>query len=340
MLALEEPCGELSLPALDVRGLGRRLAIVAVGLAAVGALLALAAPHLHTVEHALARAVTLQPAWGAVAIGLEAVSLAGYVILLAGVAGRSTQRIGIRESAAITFAGTAATRVLPTAGAGGAALTLWTLRRAGLRTRAATRTLLTFLVLLYAVFLGSIVVSGGALGLGLAHSHGPAAVGVVPAALAVVVIVVALALAARRPRNPRSRAGRTLQLLGESVSDALALVRSGDPRMAGAVIYWLFDAAVLWAMLHAFGSSPSLLVVMLAYFVGQAATTLPLPGSVSGGMAGVLIVFGVPAVLALPAVLAYRTVAVWLPVPGGVAALSSLRSMVARWAAGRQVQST
>ena len=47
-------------------------------------------------------------------------------------AGGAAPRVGRRESAQITLAGAAATRVLPTAGVGGLALTLWTLRRAGL----------------------------------------------------------------------------------------------------------------------------------------------------------------------------------------------------------------
>ena len=56
-----------------------------------------------------------------------------------------------------------------------------------------------------------------------------------------------------------------------------------------------FDAAVLWAMLQAFGAAPAFAVVVLAYFVGQVGNTLPIPGAVSGGMAGVLIACGVPA---------------------------------------------
>ena len=90
---------------------------------------------------------------------------------------------------------------------------------------------------------------------------------------------------------------------------------------------------MLWATLHAFGAAPALPVVVLAYFVGQVANTLPLPGSVSGGIAGVLIAFGVPAVLALAAVLAYRTVAVWLPSPAALAALPGFRATLARWSA-------
>ena len=120
-------------------------------------------------------------------------------------------------------------------------------------------------------------------------------------------------------------------LVGDAVRDALGLIRSGDARLAGAAAYWAFDAAVLWAMLHALGSPPALPVVVLAYFVGQVANTLPIPGSVSGGIASVLIAFGVGPTLAIPAVLAYRTVAVWLPTPAAIAAVPALRRTVARW---------
>src|SRR5437899_205055 len=91
----------------------------------------------------------------------------------------------------------------------------------------------------------------------------------------------------RRDRYARLR--HSGALIGRAVRDALGLVRSGDSRLAGAVAYWMFDAAVLWSMLHAFGSPPALSVIAVAYLVGQVANTLPIPGSVSGGMAGVLI---------------------------------------------------
>jgi uncharacterized membrane protein YbhN (UPF0104 family) len=158
---------------------------------------------------------------------------------------------------------------------------------------------------------------------------------------AAVLIALALGLAGRGAGASISEDGRVgrvrraADLVAGAVRDALGLVRSADVRLAGAVAYWCLDAAVLWTMLHAFGAPPSLAVVGLAYFLGQVANTLPLPGSVSGGMAGVLIAFHVPAGLALSAVLAYRTIAVWLPTPAAVAALPRLRSTVARWAAER-----
>jgi hypothetical protein len=88
---------------------------------------------------------------------------------------------------------------------------------------------------------------------------------------------------------------------------------------------------VLWAILHALGTPPPVAVVVLAYFVGQVANTLPLPGSVSGGMVGLLLAFGVDADLAVAAVLAYRAVAIWLPAPCGLVALARLRRTTARW---------
>ena len=86
-------------------------------------------------------------------------------------------------------------------------------------------------------------------------------------------------------------------------------------------------------MLHAFGAPPALTVVVLGYFVGQVANTIPIPGAVSGGMVGVLLAFGVAPDLALTSVLAYRALAIWLPAPVGLAALSGLRRTVARWRA-------
>lgn len=341
MLAPHQTATEFSLPALDLRAYARRAAVPALVAAVAIAVAVLAGGKIHAFTEAARRVLQLSPGWATLAIVFECLSLVGYVALLSLVGGRATRRIGIRESAQITLAGAAATRLLPTAGAGGAALTVWTLRRAGLKSVVAGRTLLAFFVLLYSAFLASIALSGTALALGVDGVHGPLALSALPAAAAVLAITAGLVLASRRPvesigdaehppRLARTRAGA--RLLGGAVRDGLRLARSGDPRLAGAAAYWIFDLAVLWAMLHAFGSPPSLPVVALAYFVGQVANTIPLPGTVSGGMAGVLIAFGVPAGLALPAVLAYRTVAVWLPTPAAIAAIPGLRTTIGRWA--------
>jgi uncharacterized membrane protein YbhN (UPF0104 family) len=344
MLAQNHTAVDLALPPLDVRALARRAAVpAALALAAVGALL-LAQSRVHAISDAIKRGLGVSPGWAVVAVLFECASIAGYVGLLSLVAGRAAPRVGVRESAQITLAGAAATRLLPTAGAGGLALAFWALRQAGLRTQAATRTLLAFLVVLYSVFLGSVLFSGTALAVGLVHGHGPVELAAVPAAIAALGIGSALALAANRRVEPDagpndapgvaqqgSRVKVSARFVGDAVRDAVELIRLGDARLAGALAYWAFDAAVLWAMLRAFGSPPAIPVIVLAYFVGQVANTLPIPGSVSGGIASVLIACGVAPALAVPAVLAYRAIAVWLPTPAAIAAVPALRTTVARW---------
>lgn len=326
MIASDHAASEFALPTLEFRSLARRALVPALIGAAVLTAVILGGHRLHAITAVLHRALGVNAAWTAAGIVFECVSVAGYVVLLALVAGRATPRVGTRQSAEIALAGTAATRLLPTAGAGGAVLTVWSLRRAGLSAGTAARTLLAFLVSLYSVFLLAIVLAGAPLAIGLVPNHGPIALSAIPALGAGLALAIALGLAVC------ARSGRAA-LIGAGVRDALVLVRSGDARLSGAISYWAFDAAVLWAMLHAFGHAPALAIVVLAYFVGQVANTLPIPGSVSGGIAGVLIAFGVPAEIALPAVLGYRTIAVWLPVPLAVLALSRLRRTISRWGA-------
>src|SRR5947209_11757509 len=169
MPAPDQPTTELALPAFDAGTLARRVALAALLAAAATVAVVLAGGRIHAFADALQRGFDATPGWVAVGVVFEALSLAGYVGLLSLVAGRATPRIGTRESAQITLAGAGATRLLPTAGAGGAAVTVWALRRAGLRPLDAAQTLLAFLVVLYSVFLASIALSGAALTLGLVH---------------------------------------------------------------------------------------------------------------------------------------------------------------------------
>jgi uncharacterized membrane protein YbhN (UPF0104 family) len=324
---------DLALPAFDVRAIARRAAVPGALAAVVVAVLLVAGGPLHAFEDAIRRAVDADPRWVILAAVAELASFGGYIALLWLIGSKATPRLGLSESTQVTLGGAAATRLLPTAGVGGAALTLWALRRTGMGSRRATLTLMTFLVTLYAFFLGAIVVAGLALAVGLAHRTGSLAVCLVPAIGAAAVLGVALTAAALAPRDldAGGRHVRALSLIGAAVRDALALVRRPDARLLGAPMWWAFDAAVLWAMLHAFGAPPSLAVLALAYFVGQVGNTIPFPGAVSIGMVGILVAFGVPADLALVSVLAYRAVAIWLPAPIGLVALSGLRKTVARW---------
>jgi uncharacterized membrane protein YbhN (UPF0104 family) len=193
--------------------------------------------------------------------------------------------------------------------------------------------LLTFLSLLYGVFLIGIAVSGAAIALGFGGGDGHAALAGGASLAATAAIVICLWLAARggEARDGAGRVARGGALLGGSVREALRFIRGGDARLLGAPAWWAFDAAVLWATFHALGAPPSLAVLAFAYFAGQVGNTIPLPGAVSGGMVGTLLAFGVAPDLALSSVLAYRAVAIWLPAPLGLTALGALRARIARW---------
>ncbi len=154
------PAEDLTLGTPDFRALARRAALPAAAAAAlVIAVVVLGGP-LQAFADALKRALDADPRWVIGAAVFELLSFGGYIALLWLVGHRASARLGLRETTQITLGGAAATRLLPTAGAGGAALTLWALRRSGLGTRGATRTLLTFLVLMYSIFLLSIAVTG------------------------------------------------------------------------------------------------------------------------------------------------------------------------------------
>ncbi|MBA3748285.1 MAG: flippase-like domain-containing protein, partial [Solirubrobacterales bacterium] len=116
--------------------------------------------------------------------------------------------------------------------------------------------------------------------------------------------------------------------------EAVCHVRKRDPALLGAIAYWGFNIATLWACLRAFGDPPPWPVIIMGYFVGFLGNLLPLPGGiggVDGAMIGAFIAFGVDEGLTIQAVLAYRLFAFWLPTIPGAIAYFQLRRTVARW---------
>jgi len=292
------------------------------------------------------------PAWLAAAFGLEALSFGGYIILFRTVFTRGETRIEWRESYEITMAGLAATRLFAAAGAGGVVLTAWALRRSGMSRRLVACRMIAFLTLLYGVFMFTFVIDGIGLRAGLFEGSAPFAVTIVPAIFGATVITVFLAVALvpedferrlagwssghRRWRVARwaRRAATVPASMATGVRTALRLARAREPGLLGAIAWWYFDIAVLWACFHAFGEAPPFAVVVMTYFIGQLGNTLPLPGGiggVDGGMIGAAIAFGVDPGLAVVAVLVYRAFAFWLPtIPGAIAYLQ-LRKTVKVW---------
>jgi uncharacterized membrane protein YbhN (UPF0104 family) len=288
--------------------------------------------------------------WLAFAAVLEGLSFGGYIMLFRAVFVHRPSRINWNVSYQITMAGLAATRLFAAAGAGGIALTAWALRRSGMEPRLVASRMIGFNALLYLIYMGSLVIVGLGLYSGLFAGGGDFAITVVPAIFGAVVIGLVLSMAALPSDFDRlarrwttgttiiGRAARGLATVPSAASTgvrtAIELVRSGDLGLLGAPAWWAFDIATLWACFHAFGASPPHAVIIMAYFVGWIANTLPLPGGiggVEGGMIGAFSAFGVSVQSAVVAVLAYRAFSFWLPtLPGGIAYLQ-LRRTVRRW---------
>jgi uncharacterized protein (TIRG00374 family) len=288
--------------------------------------------------------------WLAAALIFTLLSFGGYVMMFQGIFVREGSRIDWRASYQITMAGLAATRLFAAGGAGGIALTAWALRRAGMPRRKVADKTLAFLILTYAVYMAALVVCGFGLYFDLLPGPGPFAITVVPALFGLAVILLALGLSRVPPdlqgrlegfARRRGRLARIAQRLANApaafsagMREAMCHVRERDPALLGAIAYWAFNIAVLWACFHAFGHPPPLTVIVMGYFVGFLGNLLPLPGGiggVDGGMIGAFAAFGVPLSLVVPAVLAYRIFTFWLPTIPGAIAYFQLRRTVARW---------
>lgn len=313
---------------LDLRVSARRVAILVAAGALLLASVAVIVPAVADVPAMWERLAAGDGRWLWVALGLKAVSFLGHILLFRAVAGRGGRhRIGLRASTEITLAGHAATRLFASGGAGGVVLTAWALRRSGLERADVAARMTAFLVLLYSVYMGALVIGGIGLWTGVLAGPAPVGMTLVPAAFGALVIGVALLL----PRFGRGRLGP----VGQGVRDALAMARRPSGGLAGALLWWAGDIAVLWACFEAFGDSPAVAVLVVAYFVGMMANTLPLPGGVGGvdgGMVAALAAFSVEPGLAVISVLAYRGFSFWLPILPGAVAWLSLRRTAAAWA--------
>jgi uncharacterized membrane protein YbhN (UPF0104 family) len=122
-----------------------------------------------------------------------------------------------------------------------------------------------------------------------------------------------------------------LPILRASLGRSWRELRRPHPELLGGTAYWGLDIGVLIMMLRAFGVEQPLAPVVLAYFLGATFNLVPLPGSLSSGLAGCLIAMGSPAAATIAAVLAYRALAVWMPAVPGIVSLARLRTSVGAW---------
>jgi uncharacterized membrane protein YbhN (UPF0104 family) len=182
-----------------------------------------------------------------------------------------------------------------------------------------------------------VIVFGVGLATGVLAGEGNLLLTLLPAALAATGIVAATALArragarAKRLEATHGKIAATLSTLAASVEDTRRLLfsRGAWTPVLGVLAYLGCDALVLWCSFLAVHADPvpGVPIVMMAYIIGALGGSVPLPAAAGaiGGIAGMLILYGVGHNTALAAVLLHQAIALLVPLVGGGIAYAILR---------------
>jgi uncharacterized protein (TIRG00374 family) len=314
-------------------------------------------PNVVGLEDSIERLGQANAIWVVVALIFGVLMFFSYVALFRGVVGERI-RLNWQESYEITMAGLAATRLFSAGGAGGIVLTYWALRKAGMPRRESANRMLAFLVLLYSVYLLTLVIDGILLRTDVLSGRSPVGLTIVPAAIATGIMVLFLAIAllphdferriadfASGYRHARwaRRLATVPATMATAIRTAMAFVREpsrGGLAVIGAIGFWATNIGILWASFHAYGVEVPLGVVVQGFFIGMVANLFPFApggvGAVDAGMIGTFVLFGLPGSEVFTAILTYRLIAFWLPIPPGIVAFFQLRQTVKRWGEERR----
>ena len=339
------------LPTVDLHApLGRRRVLVGAALIVVSLVgLYLLVPKLAGLHQTWGRLDHGDPLWLGAAAGLELVSIIGYAVLFRTVFGRGVPRLDWRVSVQIPLAGIAAIRLLAAAGAGGVAVTVWALGRAGMDPRVIACRMVANLIVQYAVYLGALVIFGLGLGLRLLPGGGPFALTVVPALLSIALGALVLC-AMLVPADLERRLRRIDSVRAGGVGSSSAS-RAHRPRSAPAhAPRWNWCASGAPGCLGRSPTGDSTSAHSDVRFAPSADTRRSRCscsaisserwavccrclgiGGVEGATIGVFAAFGIPGGQALIAVLAYRAISFWLPTLPGIAGYLALRRTVRAW---------
>ena len=148
---------------------------------------------------------------------------------------------------------------------------------------------------------------------------------------AAVLIAPRVGVRATRSQDRHKKLASAITTLAAAVEDTKRLLfrRGGWTPVLGIVSYLMFDVLVLWCAFLAVHASPvpGFPIVIMAYVIGALGGSLPLPAAAGtiGGMAGMLILYGVASHAALAAVLLHEAIGLLVPLTGGAIAYAILR---------------
>jgi len=265
--------------------------------------------------------------WVVVAVVLEALSCASYILAFLQVFDRAPLRIGARVALSEEAFGAA----VSIGGAGSLAVGMWLMVERGAPPRRIAQRSAVLFLYTSAINVITLVLAGLGLLLGL---PGPRnlLLSVVPAAVGAVVLVLFLLLPRYVDRlAERVKPGRLHTVLidtAASVRDTERLTFHPDWRIVGAIGYLWFDIAVLFACFAAAGHAPPLAPVVLAYQIGYLSNFIPVPGGIGvldGSMIGMLVLYGLGGTVAAAATLTYHAISLWVPATWGTIAFVLLQ---------------
>jgi uncharacterized membrane protein YbhN (UPF0104 family) len=183
----------------------------------------------------------------------------------------------------------------------------------------------------------AIVFFGLGLAIGVFSGEDNLALTLLPAGVVAIGIALALFVTSRAERlakrleTKRPRIAKGVTTLASAVENTRGMLRHrGSTKIVlGAIAYLGFDMLVLQGAFVAIDAKPvpTFAVVSMCYLIGGLAGSIPLPANLGavGGMAGMLIVFGIGHNQAVAAVVLYQAIGFLVPLIGGGIAYLFLR---------------
>jgi uncharacterized membrane protein YbhN (UPF0104 family) len=278
--------------------------------------------------------------WILGAVALEMLSEFGYVQSWRAIVdpdGRLAADGGARTATRAAWAQLAAGMVMPGGSLTSIGVGAWILRRFGMPATTIAERQFNLSFLNTAVDALALMVCGVGLAVGVLSGQPNPLLTWLPAAVACAGTAGALLLARGGVRRAQALEGRHPKLAASigsvsaavTATDRILFHRGSRRSLAGALAYLGFDALVLWTAFLAIHAHPvpGFAVVVMAYIIGALGASIPLPAGIGaiGGIAGMLVLYGVGRDPAIGAVLLYEAVGLLVPVLGGALAYLLLR---------------
>ena len=134
---------------------------------------------------------------------------------------------------------------------------------------------------------------------------------------------------ASQAKHPKIASALTTLATPWTTRSGFCFTRGNWTSVLGVLAYLGFDVLVLWSAFLAIHAHPlpGFAIVLMAYIIGALGGSIPLPASIGtiGGMAGMLILYGVAHNAAIAAVLLHQAIGLLVPLAGGGIAYAILR---------------